>query len=54
MTAELEAYERWLCQKRLVSKHRVRFFSGWVERFLRLRSVLQAMASDVYSPLDEL
>ena len=44
MTAELEAYERWLCQKRLVSEHRVRFFSGWVERFLRRRSVRPAEA----------
>ncbi len=38
MATELEAYEEWLRAKRLTADHKVRFFVGWVERFMRLRT----------------
>ena len=42
MTTGLEAYEGWLRERRLVAENKVRFFAGWVERFLRLQSTRPA------------
>jgi len=44
MSTGLKAYEGWLRQRRLVPEHKVRFFAGWVERFLRLQSIRPAEA----------
>ena len=44
MATELEAYEGWLRERRLASDHKVQFFVGWVERFLRLQSTRSAEA----------
>jgi len=38
MKSELEAYAVWLREKRMTSDHKIQFFVGWVERFLRLQS----------------
>ena len=35
---DLEAFERWVRARRLAPEQRLRFFVGWVERFLRLRA----------------
>ena len=34
----LEAFEQWVRVRRLAPEQRLRFFVGWVERFLRLRA----------------
>lgn len=35
---DLAAFERWVRARRLAPEQRLRFFVGWVERFLRLRA----------------
>ena len=41
MNSELEAYAVWLREKRMTFDHKIQFFVGWVERFLRLQSSRQ-------------
>ena len=42
MESDLEAYGVWLREKRLTFDHKIPFFVGWVQRFLRLRSIRPA------------
>jgi hypothetical protein len=35
---ELDAFGRWLADRRLTQERRVRFYGGWVRRLLRLRA----------------
>ena len=36
--SDQEAFGSWLAERRLVDERRIRYFVGWVERFLRLRA----------------
>jgi hypothetical protein len=36
---DLEAFVRWVRERRLAPEQRMRFFVGWVERFLRLQAI---------------